>query len=85
MGLSCEKSEKQELSSQRSPDRARELVTILSDFHTHLLKKEKKSLDFLSSLTLEGHSLKLNLSMRQEIAWYDHFCGLFQNRLEFLT
>ena len=77
MGLSWEKSGKQELSVQRSPDRARDLVKIGFDFHLHLLKKEKKSLDFYFRFSLAAHSVKVNLGIRPKILDNDKFYALF--------
>ena len=85
MGLSWEKSGKQELSIQRSPDRARDLVKIGFDFHPFSLKKEKKSLDFYFRFSLMKHSVKVNLDIRAKILNNDHFCVLFPIPSEFLS
>ena len=85
MGLSWEKSGKQELSSQRSPDRARDLVEIGFNFHPFSLKKEKKSLDFYFRFSLAENSVKVNLGIRTKILDNDNFNALFPIPLEFLT
>ena len=85
MGLSWEKSGKQELSVQRSPDRARDLVKIGFDFHPFSLKKEKKSLDFYFRFSLAEHSVKVNLGIRAKILDNDKFYALFPIPVEFLT
>ena len=85
MGLSCEKSGKQELSIQRSPDRARDLVMIHSDFHSHFLKTKWKTLDFLWLSTLAVHNIKLNWLMPKIIDSGYYPLRLFRNQLKFLT
>ena len=84
MGLSWEKSGKQELSDQRSPDRVSDLVKIGFDFHLHLLKKQKKSLDFYFRFSLAEHSVRVNLGIHVKILNNEHFEVLFPIPSEFL-
>ena len=84
MGLSWEKSGKQELSDQRSPDRVRDLVKIGFDLHLHSLKKEKKSLDFYFCFSLADHSVNVNLGIHAKILDKEQLYVLFLIPSEFL-